>query len=68
MSDFSRFTPLEISLGAIPRGFESLPLRQKDQSTGGFAPFVGFSFLPDLPQFDRQFFHSIISHIRQEKD
>ena len=56
MSDFSCFTPLEISLGAIPRGFESLPLRQKDQSTSGVAPFVGFSFLSGLPQFDRQFF------------
>ena len=36
-------------MGAIPRGFESLPLRQKDQSTSGFAPLVDFSFLPDLP-------------------
>ena len=38
-------TRLEISLGAIPRGFESLPLRQIERAPGRGALFISETFL-----------------------
>ena len=41
--------------GSNPTRVRIPPAAPKRSVYKRFAPFVGFSFLPDLPQFDRQF-------------